>query len=172
MNQAVLEQKKQLVEEIAGKMSSSASTVVCEYRGLTVSEVTELRRALRAEGVEFIVYKNSMVQRAAEQLGHNDLLASLTGPNAVAFSSDAVAPSRILANFAKKHDKLVLKAGVVEGKVVGNDTIQELASLPNKEGMISMLLGCLQSPVRSFACAFKAVADAKGGSAEEAAQAE
>ena len=161
MNQAVLEQKKQLVEEIAGKMQNAASTVVCEYRGLTVSEVTELRRALRAEGVEFVVYKNSMVQRAAEQLGHNDLLASLTGPNAVAFSSDAVAPSRVLANFAKKHEKLVLKAGVVEGKVVGNDTIQELASLPNKEGMISMFLGCLQAPVRSFACALKAVADAK-----------
>ena len=89
MNQAVLEQKKQLVEEIANKMQNSASTVVCEYRGLTVSEVTELRRALRAEGVEFIVYKNSMVQRAAEQLGHNDLLSSLTGPNAIAFSSDA-----------------------------------------------------------------------------------
>jgi large subunit ribosomal protein L10 len=102
-----------------------------------------------------------MVQRAAEQLGHNDLLSSLTGPNAIAFSSDAVAPSRVLANFAKKHEKLVLKAGVVEGKVVGNDTIQELASLPNKEGMISMFLGCLQAPVRSFACALKAVADAK-----------
>ena len=161
MNQAVLEQKKQIVEEIANKMSASASTVVCEYRGLTVSEVTELRRALRAENVEFVVYKNSMVQRAAEQLGHNDLLASLKGPNAIAFSSDAVAPSRVLAKFAKTHEKLVLKAGVVEGKVVGTDTIQELSSLPNKEGMISMLLGCLQSPVRSFACALKAVADAK-----------
>ena len=126
MNQAVLEQKKQLVEEIANKMQNAASTVVCEYRGLTVSEVTELRRALRAEGVEFIVYKNSMVQRAAEQLGHNDLLSSLKGPNAIAFSSDAVAPSRVLANFAKKHEKLVLKAGVVEGKVVGKGTHDEL----------------------------------------------
>ena len=159
MNQAVLEQKKQLVEEIAAKMSNSASTVVCEYRGLTVSEVTELRRALRAEGVEFIVYKNSMVQRAAEQLGHNDLLSSLTGPNAIAFSSDAVAPSRVLANFAKKHDKLVLKAGVVEGKVLPLEELKVVATLPDKNGMLSMLLSVLQAPIRNMACVIKAVAD-------------
>ncbi|MDD6468005.1 MAG: 50S ribosomal protein L10 [Erysipelotrichaceae bacterium] len=161
MNQAVLEQKKQIVEEIVAKMQNSSSTVVCEYRGLTVGEVTELRRSLRAENVEFVVYKNSMVQRAAEQLGYNDLLENLTGPNAIAFSADAVAPSRVLAKFAKTHDKLVLKAGVVEGNVVGVNTLNELSSLPNKEGMISMFLGCIQSPVRSFACAVKAVADAK-----------
>ena len=161
MNSAILEQKKQIVEEIAQKMQDSASTVIVEYRGLTVSEVTELRRNLRAEEVEFVVYKNSMARRAVEKLGFAELDESLKGPNAIAFSKDAVAPARILATFAKKHECLVLKSGIVEGKVLGQDGLKELASLPNKEGMISMFMGCLQSPVRSLACAIKAVADAK-----------
>ena len=161
MNQAILEQKQKLVDVIADKMQNAASSVIVEYRGLTVGEVTQLRRDLRAENIEFVVYKNSMTRRAAEKLGHNDLLESLTGPNAIAFSDDAVAPSRVLANFAKKHECLVLKAGVVDGKIVDNDALKQLSTLPNKEGMISMLLGCLQSPIRSVACAVKAVADAK-----------
>lgn len=166
MKQAVLDAKKELVSAIQEKMTNSASTVVVEYRGLTVAEVTELRRALRAEGVEFKVYKNSMAQRAAEAAGFNELQEQLTGPNAIAFSDDAVAPSRVLAKFAKKHENLVLKGGVVEGKVVDVETIKELSSLPNREGMLSMLLSCLQSPVRSFACAVKAVADAKAEGTE------
>ena len=171
MKDAVLESKKAVVSEIQEKMTGSQSTVVVEYRGLTVAEVTELRRSLRAEGIEFKVYKNSMSQRAAEAAGFNELTEQLTGPNAIAFSDDAVAPSRVLAKFAKKHDKLVLKGAIVEGKVVGVDTIKELSSLPNREGMLSMLLSCLQAPVRSFACAVKAVADKDGEAApaEEAA---
>ena len=112
-----------------------------------------------------------MSQRAAEAAGFNALTEQLTGPNAIAFSDDAVAPSRVLAKFAKKHDKLVLKGAIVEGKVVGVDTIKELSSLPNRDGMLSMLLSCLQAPVRSFACAVKAVADKDGEAApaEEAA---
>ena len=166
MKDAVLESKKAVVSEIQEKMTASQSTVVVEYRGLTVAEVTELRRSLRAEGIEFKVYKNSMSQRAAEAAGLNELTEQLTGPNAIAFSDDAVAPSRVLAKFAKKHDKLVLKGAIVEGKVVGVDTIKELSSLPNREGMLSMLLSCLQAPVRSFACAVKAVADKDGEAAE------
>jgi large subunit ribosomal protein L10 len=169
MKDAVLESKKAIVSAIQEKMTNSQSTVVVEYRGLTVAEVTELRRSLRAEGIEFKVYKNSMSQRAAEAAGFNELTEQLTGPNAIAFSDDAVAPSRVLAKFAKKHDKLVLKGAIVEGKVVG--TIKELSSLPNRDGMLSMLLSCLQAPVRSFACAVKAVADKDGEAApaEEAA---
>lgn len=161
MNQAVLEAKKQAVAEVAEKFKTCGSAVVVEYRGLSVADVTDLRRQLRAEEVEFKVYKNSITTRAAEAAGFAELNEHLVGPNAVAFSSDAVAPSRILAKFAKKHDALVLKGGVVEGKVVGIDTIKELSSLPNRDGMLSMLLSCLQSPVRSFACVVKAVADAK-----------
>jgi len=161
MNQSILESKKAVVGEISEKLKSSESSVVVEYRGLSVREVTELRRLLLKEGIDFKVYKNSYFERAADDLGFSELKKSLTGPNAFAFSSDAVAPSRILAKFAKKHKFLVLKGGVVEGKVVDADTIITLSKLPNREGMISMVLGMLQSPVRSFAYALAQIAEQK-----------
>lgn len=161
MNQAIIDGKSAVVSEIANKMKESQSTVIVEYRGLTVAEVTQLRRELRSEGVEFKVYKNSLTQRAAQQVDAADLVKDLVGPNAIAFGGDAVAPARVLANFAKKHEALVLKSGIVEGKVVTDATIKQLATLPNREGMLSMLLGCLQSPVRKFACAVKAVKEQK-----------
>ena len=170
MNQAIIDSKKAVISEIAQKMKEADSTVVVEYRGLSVAEVTQLRRDLRAEGVEFKVYKNSLAQRAAEEAGASELVKDLVGPNAIAFGPDAVAPA-VLAKFAKTHDKLVLKSGIVEGKVVSVDTIKELSSLPNREGMLSMLLSCLQSPVRGFACAVKAVAESKEEGAAPAAEA-
>ena len=176
MNQAVLSNKQAVVEEITKKINDSQSTLVCEYRGLTVAEVTELRRGLREEGVDFKVYKNTMVERACDDCGFEDLKDALKGPNAFAFSEDATAPARVLAKFAKKHKALVLKKGIVEGKVVDEATIKELSLLPNRDGMLSMLLSCLQSPVSSFARVVKAVAEAKEAgtpapAAEEAAPA-
>lgn len=165
MNQSILESKKAVVSEVSAKLKASASSVVVEYRGLTVKEVTQLRRDLLKEGIELKVYKNSFVQRAADDLGYSELTSSLTGPNAFAFSSDAVAPSRILAKFAKKHDNLVLKGGVVEGKVVDAESIKIISKLPNREGMISMVLGMLQSPVRKFAFALSQVAEQKQANA-------
>ena len=162
MNQAVLSQKQAQVTEISDKIKNSDSTVVCEYRGLSVAEVTELRRILREEDVELKVYKNTMFERACDDCGFAELKDVLTGPNAFAFSKDATAPARVLAKFAKKHKALVLKSGIVEGKVVDDATIKELSLLPNRDGMLSMLLSCLQSPVSSFARVVKAVADAKG----------
>jgi large subunit ribosomal protein L10 len=159
MNHSILDSKIEMVNEIAGKFQGALSSVVVEYRGLTVSEVTQLRRLLRAEGIEFKVYKNSMVQRAVEGVGYGTLIESLTGPNAFAFGSDAVAPSRILTKFAKKHKMLVVKGGIVEGKVVDADTIKILSALPGREGMIATLLGCLQSPIRDFAYAIKQIAE-------------
>ncbi|WP_078055022.1 50S ribosomal protein L10 [Erysipelothrix larvae] len=158
MRTEILESKKELVSEIRGKVENAASTVVVEYRGLSVQEITNLRNLLRKEDIEFKVYKNSMFQRAVEDTSFDSLKESLTGPNAVAFSNDAVAPSRVLAQFAKKHKKLVLKAGVVDGKVVNADELKELSTLPNHDGMISMLLGMFQSPIRSFAYAVSQVA--------------
>ena len=150
MNQAVLSNKQAQVTEISDKIKNSQSTVVCEYRGLSVAEVTELRRNLRAEGVDFKVYKNTMFERACDNCGFEDLKDALSGPNAFAFSEDATAPARILAKFAKKHKALVLKKGIVEGKVVDEATIKELSLLPGRDGMLSMLLSCLQAPVSSF----------------------
>ena len=169
MNQAVLSNKQAIVSEISDKIKNCDSTVVCEYRGLSVAEVTELRRSLRAEEVEFKVYKNTMFERACDECGFEDLKDILVGPNAFAFSKDATAPARVLAKFAKKHKALVLKKGIVEGKVVDEDTIKELSLLPNRDGMLSMLLSCLQAPVSSFARAVKAVADAKGTDAPQEA---
>ena len=159
MNQSIIDSKVTVVNEVKEKLESSSSAVVVEYRGLSVKEVTELRRLLMKEGIDFKVYKNSMVERAANELGYSDLAESLKGPNAFAFSKDAVAPARVLAKFAKKNELLVLKGGVVEGKVVDVATIKTLASLPGREGMISMILGMLQSPVRKFAYAISQVAE-------------
>lgn len=154
----VLENKKAVVAEIQEKVLNSGSTVVVEYRGLSVGKMTELRSKLRAEGVELKVYKNSMFQRAVEGTDFEGLKDSLVGPNAVAFSEDAVAPSRVLAAFAKKNKAMQLKVGIVDGKIVNEDEIKELSALPNHDGMISMLLGMFQSPIRSFAYAVSQVA--------------
>lgn len=154
--------KKQIVDEIAGKLKDSVSTVVVDYRGLNVAEVTELRKQLREAGVEFKVYKNSMTRRAAEQVELADLNTALTGPNAIAFSTeDVIAPAKILNDFAKKHEALEIKAGVIEGNVASMEEIRALADLPSREGLLSMLLSVLQAPVRNLALAAKAVADQK-----------
>ena len=174
MSAEAIKAKSALVEEIAAKLKGAQSAVVVEYRGLSVEEVTELRRNLRAEDVELKVYKNSLVRRATEATEYEGLNAELTGPNAIAFgNSDAVAPARVLAKFAKTHEALVIKAAVVEGKLLNVDEVKEISSLPNREGMYSMLLGMLQAPVSKFARVVKAVAEAKeDGSATEAAPVE
>ena len=171
MNQTILESKQNVVSEIQGKFTGSSSTVVAEYRGLSVAEITELRRALRAEGVEMKVYKNTLASKAAEAAGYPDLKESLTGPNALAFGSDETTAARLMATFAKKHKALILKGGIVEGKVVDQKTINELSALPNRDGMLSMLLSVLNAPVSSFARAVNAVAEARAnGAAAPAAE--
>ena len=169
MNQNVLEAKKSVVSEIQSKFTDSASTVVAEYRGLSVAEITELRRELRKEGVEMKIYKNTLAALAADAAGMDDLKNVLTGPNALAFGSDETAAARVMAKFAKRHKALILKGGIVEGKVVDDNTIKELSALPNREGMLSMLLSVLNAPLSSFARVVQAVAEARGGApAEEA----
>ncbi|MGM7637240.1 50S ribosomal protein L10 [Bacillus sp. Hm123] len=159
---SVIEQKKQLVTEIAEKFKNSATTVVVDYRGLTVGEVTELRKQLREAGVEFKVFKNTLTRRAAEMAEISGLEDSLTGPSAIAFSAeDAIAPAKILNNFAKEHEALEIKAGVLEGNVVSVEEVKALAELPSREGLLSMLLSVLQAPMRNFALATKAVAEQK-----------
>lgn len=160
MNQAVLAAKSETVKEISEKAKKSQTIIVCEYRGLTVAQIQEVRRALRKEKAEMNVYKNSLVERAVDELGYNDLNSILTGPNAIVFSEDVIAGAKVIAKYAKRHrDVLVVKGGIVEGKFVDAKGIIEVSKLPGKEGLISMFLSCLQAPIRSFACAVKAVAD-------------
>lgn len=157
-----IEQKKQIVEEISAKLQASKSTIVVDYRGLNVAEVTELRKQLREAGIDFKVYKNSMTRRAADAAELSALNESLVGPNAIAFSNeDVVAPAKILNDFAKKHEALEIKAGVIEGAIATVEEIKALADLPSREGLLSMLLSVLQAPVRNLALAAKAVADQK-----------
>lgn len=159
---SVLEQKKQIVTEIATKLKESQSTVVVDYRGLNVAEVTELRKQLREAGCEFKVYKNTMTRRATEVAELTELNDVLVGPTAIAFhNEDAIAPAKIINSFAKEHEALEIKAGVIEGNVASVEEVKALAELPSREGLLSMLLSVLQAPVRNFALATKAVADQK-----------
>ena len=156
----VIEQKQQHVEVISEQLKNSVSTVLVDYRGLTVSEVTELRKQLRDAGIEFKVYKNTMVRRAADSQGLSELNEFLVGPSAIAFSNeDVIAPAKIIHEFAKKHEALEIKAGVVEGSFVPAEDVKAIASLPSRDGLLSMLLSVLQAPVRNFAYAVKAVGE-------------
>ncbi|MFB9329533.1 50S ribosomal protein L10 [Paenibacillus aurantiacus] len=161
-NAKIIQGKQQAVDEITSKLRESAATVVADYRGLNVAQVTELRKQLREAGVEFQVLKNSLVRRATANAELTQLDDVLTGPTAVAFSKDdAVAPAKILNDFAKKNDALKLKGGVVDGAIYNADQIKALAELPSREGLLSMLLSVLQAPMRNFALAVKAVAEQK-----------
>ncbi len=162
MMSSAIEAKKQIVQEIADKLKNSKSTIVVDYRGLNVAEVTELRKQLREAGVEFKVYKNTLTRLAADSAEVADLKEALTGPNAIAFSTeDVIAPAKILNDFAKKHEALEIKAGVIEGNVASVEEVKALAELPSREGLLSMLLSVLQAPIRNLALATKAVADQK-----------
>lgn len=162
MSEAAIAKKAQLVDEVSAKFSEAASVVVVDYRGLTVEEVTELRKQLREAGVEMKVIKNSILSRAAEKAGLEGMKDVFVGPTAVAFSNeDVVAPAKIMNEFAEKAQALEIKGGVIEGKVSSVEELVALAKLPNREGLLSMLLSVLQAPVRNVAYAINAVADSK-----------
>lgn len=156
----IREEKVQQVQEIADRLSRSKSAIVTDYRGLNVEEVTELRKQLRDAGIEYQVLKNTLTRRAADQMELSDLNSVLAGPTAIAFSyDDVVAPAKILNDFAKKHKALELKGGVVEGRVVDASEVTALATLPSREGLLSMLLSVLQAPMRNLAYAVQQIAD-------------
>lgn len=159
-NAKVIQAKQESVDAVTAKLRESVTTVVVDYRGLNVAQVTELRKQLREAGIEFQVLKNSLLRRAAAAAELSELDSVLTGPTAIAFSADdVVAPAKILNDFAKKNDALELKGAVVEGRVIGVEEVKALAELPSREGLLSMLLSVLQAPVRNFALAVKAVAE-------------
>lgn len=164
-----IEKKQQVVAEIAEKLTNSKATILTDYRGLNVTQLTELRKQLREVGVEYQVLKNTLTRRAATQTDLSELNDKLTGPTAIAFSGeDVVAPAKVLHTFAKENKELEIKGGVVEGQVVSLEQIKELAELPSREGLLSMLLSVLQAPMRNFALAVQAVADKDGEEGEKA----
>ncbi|MBX6352474.1 MAG: 50S ribosomal protein L10 [Thermoflavifilum sp.] len=170
MGTKAIEAKQQVVAEIADRLGRAKSVVVADYRGLTVAEVTELRNRLREAGVEYKVLKNTLTRRAAEQVGLQGLDDLLSGPNAFAFGyDDPVAPAKILNEFARTHKALELKGGVVEGRVIGQKEVVDLAQLPSREGLLAMLLSVLQAPIRNFAYAVKQIAEQREGAEAPAA---
>ena len=170
---AKVELKQPIVQEIADQIDGAQSVVVVDYRGLTVAEDTQLRKALREAGVTYKVYKNTMIRFAAKGTAFEALEPNLEGPTALAVSKeDATAPARILAEFAKKADKLEIKGGVVEGNAYDAAGIMEIAKIPGREALISRLLGSMQSPITNMARVLNQIAE-KGGAANcEAAPAE
>lgn len=167
----VIEMKKQRVSEIAEQFKNSVSTVIVDYQGLSVAEATELRKQLREAGVDFHVYKNTMVRRAVEEVGIEGLDELLSGPNAIAFSNeDVIAPAKVLHSFSKNNEALEIKGAVVEGVVTSVEDIKKIATLPSKEGLVSMFLSVLQAPMRNFAYAVKAVSEQKEEGTEESTE--
>ncbi|MFW5889105.1 MAG: 50S ribosomal protein L10 [Bacillota bacterium] len=153
-SEKVINQKQQLVDEVAKRMTESKSIVVAEYQGLTVEKIQDLRRNLRDEGCEMFVVKNNISRRAAEANGYKELIEDLSGPNSVVFSyEDQVSAAKVLYEFAKKNKKLKIKSGIVDGEFYGQEKIQEISELPNREGLLTMLAGQLLSPLRELAIA-------------------
>ncbi|MGB4609058.1 MAG: 50S ribosomal protein L10 [Saccharofermentanales bacterium] len=158
MSEVTIAQKATIVEDVKVKFEAAVSAVIVDYRGLTVEEVTSLSKELRDAGVEMRVIKNSILSRAAKAAGLEGLDEVFAGPTAIAFSNeDVVAPAKIIANFAKNAEALEIKGGIIEGKVSTVEEINALASLPSREGLLSMLLSVLQAPVRNVAYAVNAV---------------
>ena len=168
---AKVELKQPIVDEISGVIKDAQSVVVVDYRGLTVSEDTQLRKQLREAGVSYKVYKNTLVSRAVEGTEFESLRDVLEGPSAFAVSTDdATAPARILAKFAKTAPALEIKAGVVEGTYYDAEGMKAIASVPSRDELLSKLLGSLQSPITNLARVLNQIAE-QGGAADAAVEA-
>ena len=163
---AKVELKQPIIDEIRALLDGAVSATVVGYRGLTVSEDTQLRKTLREAGVQYKVFKNTLIKRAAEGTDFSQLDGFLEGPTAIAVSrDDATAAARILAKFAKTAPKLELKGAVVEGKLYDEKEVQALAEIPSREELLGRLLGSIQSPVTNFARVLKQIAEKGEGEA-------
>lgn len=149
-NQKIIDAKASVVEEIKNKMQESATYVLFEYQGLTVSETNELRRKLRESGSDLKVYKNTLTARALNSL-NIDLNEHLNGPKAIAFGTDAIAPIKTLSEFAKAHKALEMKVGVVDGEIADITMLNSLATIPSREGLLTMFAGGLLEHAKNFA---------------------
>ena len=161
---AILEQKKQVVADLAEQIKASAAGVVVNYQGITVDNDTALRKALREAGVKYVVMKNTLTGRACEICGYGDMKQYLNGMTAIAISSpeDPIAPAKILKEYADKIDSFKILAGYIDGEVIDVAGVENLASIPSKEVLIAKFLGSIKSPVYNFAYALQAVLDKNG----------
>ena len=169
----ILEQKKQIVADLAESIRNSAAGVLVNYQGITVENDTKMRKALREAGVKYMVMKNSLTGRACDMVGYGEMKQYLSGMTAIAIATnDPVAPAKVLKEYAEKIESFQILAGYLDGAVVDKATVEKLADIPSKEVLIAKLLGSIKSPLYSFAYAIQAVVDKDGAPAEDAAPAE
>ena len=159
---AKVELKKPVIDEIAANIADAQSVVIVDYCGLTVEEDTRLRKELRENGIIYKVYKNTMLNFAFKGTDCESLSQHLEGPNAIAISkTDATAPARILAKFAKEAKALEIKAGIVEGTYYDATGMEAISKIPSREELLGKLLGSIQSPIANFARVISQIAEAK-----------
>lgn len=159
-NTNILEEKKSIVSEISDKVKDSSSVIFFEYRGLSVAELTELRRKLREIGSDFKIYKNTLTRRALKDL-NLDVEESLMGPNAIAFSTKVVEPIKALTDFAKAHNALEIKGGIVDGAMSSVEIIKKLATIPSREALLTMVAGGMIGVVKNLSACLHLYAEQK-----------
>ena len=169
---AKVEEKAPIVEEISGKLKDARAALLVDSIGLTVEQDTRLRKQLREAGVNYKVYKNTMMRRAFDGTEFEGLNELLKGPSALALASDDVtAPARVIVKFAKEADKLEVKGGIIEGEFYDAERIKQLAEIPSREELLSRFLGSIQSPIANFARVVNQIAKKKEEGGETAADA-
>lgn len=164
-------EKEAVVAEVSAQVAKAQTLALAEYRGLTVEHLNALRRTARDRGVYLHVLKNTLARRAVAGTPFEVAAESMAGPLIYGFSEDAVAAAKVIADFAKTNDKLIVKAGAYAGKALDAEGVKSLAAVPSKEVLLSQLLGLMQSPVSRFARVLAAVAEQRGGGAEAPAAA-
>ena len=165
-------EKEAVIAEVAAQAGKSQTLALAEYRGLTVAQLDQLRKNARAQGVYLHVLKNTLARRAVAGTPFEVATESMTGPLIYGFSEDAVAAAKVIADFAKGNDKLVIKAGAYAGKALDANGVKALASIPSKEVLLAQICGLLQSPISGLARVLAAVGEQKGGGAAAPAAAE
>ena len=158
----ILEQKKQVVNEIVDKLKNSESVIIFQYQGMTVEELSDLRRKLKEVDSDVKVYKNTLLKRAADELKIN-LDDFLEGPNAILFGASLLEPIKIISEFAKSHDKLDIRVSVISGDVADLSVIKEYASIPSREGLLTMLAGGMMQYVKDLAISLNLYAEQMEG---------
>ena len=155
-------EKQAVIEEVSALAAKAQTLVMAEYRGITVADLTKLRVIARSQGVSLSVLKNTLARRAVAGTGFEVGSDQMTGPLIYGFSEDAVAAAKVVADFAKTNDKMVIRGGVFSGKALDVNGVKQLANIPSKEVLLSQLLGLMQSPISRTARVLAALAEKKG----------
>lgn len=159
-SQKILDAKKEIVNEIEENIKNSESVILFQYQGLTVADLSDLRTKLRETDAIVKVYKNTLLKRALDDLNVN-FEGFLEGPNAILFGKNLLEPIKVLADFAKSHDKLEIRVGIISGSVADLATIKEYASIPSREGLLTMLAAGMMEHVRNLSIALNLYAEGK-----------